>query len=163
SSGPLKGFSLAEGHLDKTSMYAVIKGGSTLALGGVNATIDSSSEIRLDRATGISGTVSGAVNFPGLDPIAVTIAPKGKGGRIDSGKVALEPGKKLNGEIKAHTGGAAGKGEATIGWDHGTFRWAAGGEVELGEVTNHILEGRVAASAGAGAHTKLHSLGPITV
>ncbi|HEX6835629.1 MAG TPA: hypothetical protein VF334_03600, partial [Polyangia bacterium] len=81
---------------------------------------------------------------------------------IDGGTVDLLPDNKLNGDLKAHLTAGGGNAHATVGWAMGQFKWEAGGTVQLGELTSHVLEGEVEASAASGGTGAVKSNGTIT-
>ncbi|MGZ3442135.1 MAG: hypothetical protein ACXVDD_21600, partial [Polyangia bacterium] len=66
---------------------------------------------------------------------------------VDGGTIELLAGNVLNGDLKAHLTAGGANAHASVGWEMGKFKWEAGGTVQLGGITNHILEGEVEASA----------------
>ncbi|HXU72263.1 MAG TPA: DUF4157 domain-containing protein, partial [Polyangia bacterium] len=81
---------------------------------------------------------------------------------VEGGTIDLLPGYKLNGDLKAHLTAGGADAHASVGWAMGKFKWEAGGTVQLGGLTNHMLEGEVEATAASGGNGTLKNNTPIT-
>ncbi|HEY1585984.1 MAG TPA: hypothetical protein VGH63_09880, partial [Polyangia bacterium] len=81
---------------------------------------------------------------------------------VDGGTIDLLAGNVLNGDLKAHMTAGGSNAHAGVGWEMGKFKWEAGGVVQLGGVTNHMLEGEVEASASSGGNAAIKTNGAIT-
>ncbi len=81
---------------------------------------------------------------------------------IVGGEIHLLPGKILDGHLTAKSDNGGTSVEATVGWNQGKFDWAAEGDFDLDQFTNHKLKGTVHAAGGTKGVGNFVSKGAIT-